>query len=165
MLIEWFNKKKRVNSMNKILTLLALVLFSFSAMADHHGAAAGEVRDAVNAFNGAYANNKANDYFGYYSDDASLYWDGARQDLSAYREQWASMIDAGGAVEKNDLSDIQVKVMPGGDIVLATYFIDYRLRTPDGEVSELKAFESDVWQKIDGAWKVVSLHYDEIAPE
>ena len=29
----------------------------------------------------------------------------------------------------------------------------------------VKAFETDVWQKIDGAWKVASLHYTEIAPE
>ena len=55
--------------------------------------------------------------------------------------------------------------MPGGDVAVASYFIDYRLRTPDGEVTELKAFESDVWQKIDGAWKVVSLHYTEILPD
>ena len=75
------------------------------------------------------------------------------------------MVGAGGAVEKNELSDIQVKVMPGGDVATASYFIEYRLRSPDREVSETKAFESDVWQKIDGAWKVVSLHYTAIPPE
>ena len=167
MLIESNTNKvnKRANHMNKILTCLAIALISFPAMADQHGAAANEVRDAVKAFNAAYATNKVDDYFGYYIDESSLYWDGARQKVSAYHEQWSQMIDAGGAVEKNDLSDIQVKVMPGGDVVLATYFIDYRLRTPDGEVIESKAFESDVWQKVDGAWKLTSLHYTEIPTE
>jgi hypothetical protein len=33
---------------------------------------------------------------------------------------------------------------------------------PDGAVTSTKAFETDVWQKIDGAWKVVGLHYSEI---
>jgi ketosteroid isomerase-like protein len=151
--------------MNKILTCLAISLISFSAMADQHGGAANEVKNAVEAFNGAYATNKVDDYFSYYTDDASLYWEGARQNLSAYHEQWAGMIEAGGGVEKNDLSDIQVKVMPGGNIAIASYFVDYRLRTPDGEVIESKAFESDVWQKVDGAWKLTSLHYTEIPTE
>ena len=30
---------------------------------------------------------------------------------------------------------------------------------------EIEAFESGVWQKIDGRWQIVSLHYTEIAPE
>ncbi len=151
--------------MNKILTCLVAALISFSAMADQHSSADAAVRNAVKAFNGAYASNKVEDYFGHYADDASLYWDGARQKVSAYHDEWSALVNSGGAVEKNELSDIQVKVMPGGDVAVASYFIDYRLRTPDGEVTELKAFESDVWQKIDGAWKVVSLHYTEILPE
>ena len=65
-------------------------------------------------------------------------------------------------MEKNDLSDIRVQVMPGGDVAPANYFVDYRLRTPDGELSASKAFESEVWRKIDGEWKIVNLHYSEI---
>jgi ketosteroid isomerase-like protein len=159
-----YKPKKRAQNMNKILTCLAIALISFPAMADKHGAAGAEVKDALKAFNAAYATNNVDDYFKYYADDAMLYWDGARQDLSAYHEQWVAMIEAGGGVEKNELSDIQVKVLPGGDAVAASYFIDYRLRTPDGEVSEMKAFETDVWLKIGGAWKLVSLNYTEITP-
>jgi len=151
--------------MNKILTCFAAALISFSAVADQHSSVGAEVRDVVKAFNGAYATNDVEGYFSHYTDDAMLYFYGARQKVSAYHEEWAAMVDAGGAVEKNELSDIQVKVMPGGDVATASYFIEYRSRAPDGEVSEAKAFESDVWQKIDGAWKVVSLHYTEIPPE
>lgn len=151
--------------MNKFLTCLAAVLISFSALAEQHSATEAEVRDAVKAFNGAYASNDVEGYFNHYADDAMLYFFGARQDVSVYHEEWAAMVDAGGAVEKNELSDIRVQVLPGGNAAVASYFIDYRLRTPDGEVSGAKAFESDVWQKIDGAWKVVSLHYTEIPPE
>ncbi len=157
--------KEGTNSMYKILTCLVAALISYSAMADHHNSADAAVRNAVKAFNGAYASNKVEDYFSHYTDDAMLYWDGARQKVSAYHEGWTELIAAGGAVEKNELSDIQVKVMPGGNAAVATYFTDYRLREPDGEIVALKAFETDVWQKIDGAWKVVSLHYTEIPPE
>jgi ketosteroid isomerase-like protein len=157
--------KERANSMNKILTCLVAALISFSAMADQHSSPDAAVRNAVKAFNGAYAVNNVEDYFNHYTDDALLYWSGARQKVSAYHEEWTELVDAGGAVEKNELSDIQVKVMPSGNVAVASYFIDYRLREPDGEVIATEAFETDVWQKIDGAWKVVSLHYTEIPPE
>ena len=38
-------------------------------------------------------------------------------------------------------------------------------RSPEGETGVARAFETDVWQRIDGEWKVVSLHYTEITPE
>lgn len=151
--------------MNKILIFISAALLSFSAVADQHSAVEAEVREAVKAFNGAYAGNDVEGYFSHYADDAMVYFLGARQKVSAYHEEWAAMIDAGGAVEKNELSDIQVRVLPGGDAAIASYFIDYRLRTPDGEIAGSKAFESDVWQKIDGNWKIVALHYTEFAPQ
>lgn len=159
------NFKKRANTMNKILACLVAVLLSFSAVADQHSAVEAEVRDAVKSYNGAYGGNKVEAYFSHFADDADLYWYGARQQLSAYHEEWSALVEGGGGVEKNELSDIQVRVLPGGNAAVATYFIDYRLRAPDGEVTETQAFETDVWQKIDGAWKVVSAHYTEIAPE
>lgn len=151
--------------MNKILTCLVVILISFSALAEQHSATEAEVLAAVKAFNGAYAGNDVEGYFSHYTDDAMLYFFGARQKVSAYHEEWAEMVTAGGAVEKNELSDIQVRVLPGGDAAIASYFIDFRMRASDGEAVEAKAFESDVWQKIDGAWKVVALHYTEISPE
>lgn len=148
--------------MNKILSCLAIALIAFPAMADQHGAADAAVRSAIKAFNGAYADNDMKEYFSYYADDPTLYWQGARQDLSAYREEWTAMVDAGGGVEKSDLSDLQVRVLPGGDAAVATYVVDYRLRWADGEIYESALFEFDVWQKIDGEWKVVSLTFSEI---
>lgn len=50
-----------------------------------------------------------------------------------------------------------------GDAIV--YFVDYRLRTPDGNVSASKAYESEVWQNIDGSWRIVNLHYSEIPDE
>ncbi|MGD8359293.1 MAG: hypothetical protein PVG42_14660, partial [Lysobacterales bacterium] len=65
--------------MKRILTCLAALLISLPAMADPSDTAEAAVRDAVKAFNAAYAENRVDDYFGYYADDASLYFYGARQ--------------------------------------------------------------------------------------
>jgi ketosteroid isomerase-like protein len=75
------------------------------------------------------------------------------------------MIAAGGGVEKNDMSDLRVQILASGDVAVTTYFVDNRTRSADGEVESIRAFETDVWQKIDGAWKVVSLHYSLLLPE
>jgi ketosteroid isomerase-like protein len=151
--------------MNRILICTAMLFLSVAAAADHHGAARAEVRDAVTAFNAAYAENRVDDYFGFYADDAAVYFYGARQDVAAYRDEWQEMIAAGAGVEKNELSDLRIQVMPGSDVAVATYFVDYRFRAPEGEVSEARAFESDVWRKADGDWKLVNLHYSEIGPQ
>ena len=150
--------------MKKMLIFLAATLIAFPAYAQQSGSAASEVRAAVEAFNGAYGGNRVDEYFGFYADNAALYFYGERQSVSAYHEEWAETIAAGGRVEMNQLSDIQLKVLPGGEAVVASYFIDYRMRAPDGSISTAKAFESDVWQKIDGDSKIVSLHYSEISP-
>jgi ketosteroid isomerase-like protein len=147
--------------MKKMLICLVAALISYPAVAQQSDA---EVRNVVIAFNEAYADNRVEDYFRYYVDDAMLYFYGARQTVAGYHEEWAAMVLAGGVVEKNELSDIRVRVLPGGDAALATYFVDYQMRAPDGAVSVAKSFESDVWQKIDGEWKVVGLHYSEILP-
>jgi ketosteroid isomerase-like protein len=151
--------------MKKRITVLAASLISFAALAAHHGSAEDEVRAAAEAFDTAYTTNDIEGYFGYYADDATVYFSGARQDMSAYYKEWSAMIDAGGGVEVNDMSDLVIQMMPGGEVAIATSFIDNRTRTAEGEVSTVRAFETDVWQKIDGEWKVVSLHYSEIEPD
>jgi len=151
--------------MKKLLTFLLAASFSVSALAGHHDSTETEVRDAVEAFNTAYATNDVETYFGFYAEDATAFWYGERQVIATYYEEWTAMIDAGGGVEKNDISDLQVQIMPSGDVAVSTTFVDNRTRSPEGEVTEAKAFETDVWQKIDGEWKIVSLHFSEIAPE
>jgi hypothetical protein len=54
-----------------------------------------------------------------------------------------------------------VQLLPGGGVAIVTSFIDNRTRYPDG-ISEERAFETDVWQKVDGAWKIISLHYSAV---
>jgi ketosteroid isomerase-like protein len=151
--------------MKKLLICLAAVLITTSTMAEHHKSAEADVYAAVKAFNAAYASNDVEGYFDNYTDDATLYFYGARQIVADYHEEWTAMVDAGGAVEKNDISDVQVQVMPGDEVAVATYFVANATRSPDGETAVARAFESDVWQKIEDEWKIVSLHYTEIAPE
>jgi len=157
-------KIKKGESMRKFLSCIVIALMSFSASAEHHGAEHADLHAAIKAFDHAYATNDVETYFGFYAEDATVYFYGARQDVSAYHEEWIALMEAGGGVEMNEMSDLVVQVMPAGDVAIATSFVDNRTRAPDGSTSTVKAFETDVWQKIDGDWKIISLHYSDIPP-
>ena len=152
--------------MRKILSCFVVVLMSFSAMADNHGAENADLHAAIKAFDHAYATNDVEGYFSFYADDATVYFgDDARVNVADYHEMWIGLMAAGGGVELNEMSDLQVQVLPGGDVAIATSFIDNRTRSPDGTTSTSKAFETDVWQKVDGKWQIISLHYSGISAE
>ena len=153
--------------MKKVLIVLAATCISFSVLADQtNSSAATEVTNAVKAFNKAYETNDVEGYFNHYANDAMLYFYGDRWEVSTYHEYWkTAVVGAGGGVEKNMQSDLQVKVTSGGDTAIAAYFVENRSRSPEGEINEEKAYESDVWQKIDGVWKIISMHYSVIPPE
>ncbi|WOJ94809.1 nuclear transport factor 2 family protein [Congregibacter variabilis] len=151
--------------MKKIVTGFAIALMSLSVLADHHGAKDADLHAAIKAFDHAYAVNDIESYFGFYADDATVYVGDGRVNLAEYRQMWTELMASGGGVELNEMSDLQVQVMADGGAAVATSFIDNRTRWPDGSVTTSRAFETDVWQRIAGEWKVVSLHYSEISPE
>ena len=152
--------------MKKLLITLITLFISFSVHADHHhSTAATEVRNATDAFNLAYEVNDVDGYFDMYAEGAMLYFYGNRWEVSNYYDYWKKMIGAGGGVEKNTATDVQVKVAPGGNTAVVGAFIENRSRSPEGDINEEKGYETEVWQKIDGAWKIISLHYSVIAPE
>ena len=149
-------------SMRSLVSCFVTVLMSACAMAGQPGSENVDLHAAIRAFDRAYANNNVEKYFSLYADNATVYFGGARQDVAAYHEMWTALMEAGGGVELNEMSDLQVQVMPSGDVAIATSFIDNRTRAPDGTKSSSKAFETDVWQKIDGQWKIISLHHSGI---
>lgn len=152
--------------MKKILSYFVIVLMSFTTMAELHAAENVELHAAIKAFDHAYATNDVEKYFSYYASGAKVYFGGAeRVDVDAYHEMWTALMEAGGGVELNQMSDLQVQVMPGGDFAIATSFIDNRTRAADGTTSTSRSFETDVWQKIDGKWKIVNMHYSGISAQ
>lgn len=151
--------------MNRIISCMIIALLSFSAAAEQHSEVPENLYAAIKAFDHAYATNDTDTYFDYYAEDATVFYSGDRQDLAAYEESWPQFMQAGGGVEKNEMSDLKVQVLDSGNVAIATSFIDNVTRSPDGTKTAIRAFETDVWQRINGEWKVVSLHYTELPAE
>ena len=151
--------------MKNLILSIVLSAIPLFASAGNHEAVESEVLGLGKAFNDAYANNEVDTYFSFYARDVTLYFFGERQSLEKYKKEWHEIVAAGGGVKRNDISDMQVQVLPGGESAVATYFVGNQTRSADGEVTAAKAFETDVWQKVHGEWKIISLHYSEITSE
>ena len=152
--------------MRKVLNCIVILFMPFSAMAEHHGEENTDIHAAKKVFEDAYATNDVEKYFSFYADDAKIYFGGAaRGEVAPYHKMWTALMAAGGGVELNKLTDLKIDVVPSGDVAVATSFIDNRRRELDGTRVTAKAFQTDVWQKIDGKWKIISLHYSEFSAE
>jgi ketosteroid isomerase-like protein len=55
---------------------------------------------------------------------------------------------------------MRVQMSPSGDAATATYAVDVVTRQADGKKTREKAWETDVWYKRDGKWKLVHVHYN-----
>ncbi len=111
-------------------------------------------------FNGAYERNELDAYFSYFADDVTMWFESGRVNLADYKKDWYALIKAGGGVEKNALSDVRVQVSPTGETAIATYRLDVLTRQADGKKTKEQAYETDVWFKRDGKWKLAHAHYN-----
>jgi len=111
-------------------------------------------------WNDAYGANDLPKYFAAYADDAVLIFDGERSTLADYRKSWTASVASGNRLESVKLADLVIHGAPSGDTVVASYQLEVRTRHPAGKATDdERYFETDVWQKRAGAWKVVHVHY------
>lgn len=144
----------------KHLALLALLFAALpSASIANAGAVEQQIRANERAMNDAYAANDLDKYFGFYADGMSAIFFNERTTLPAYRKSWTDSVHAGNIVKAVKLDDMQVHVLPAGDVAIASYRIDVTNQRANGAVATEKAFETDVWARHKGAWKVVHVHY------
>lgn len=143
-----------------ILTLLSqCVALSPVWGAVGEGDPVAEVQAQVIAFNRAYEMNELDDYFSYYCDNATMWINTDFVNIAEYRKDWYALIEAGGSVQKNTVSEIRVQAGPGGDSAVASYRLEIETRQPAGEITSDQAQETDTWFRSDGKWCVAHLHY------
>lgn len=118
-----------------------------------------EIRALVVEFNDAYLQNELDKYFDFYSDDATLWFNSGRSTLASYRNSWYKLIDSGGGVRKNTISDIRIQMSPSGDAAVATYQVEVQTEYPGNRLNSQQAHETDVWFKTADGWRVSHVHY------
>jgi len=118
-----------------------------------------EVSKAVIDFNRSYEVNDLDTYFGFYADGATMWFNNDFVAIADYKKDWYQLVESGGGVEKNTLSDLKVTVSPSGDAAVAAYRLEVHTRQPDGQITRDQSKESDTWFNYEGQWKIAHLHY------
>src|ERR1700704_4915604 len=114
-------------------------------------------------FNAAYAANDLDKYFGYYSDDAILWFPEGRTDIPSYKKEWTAFIKSGGKILACTMSDKHLRFSPQSDTAIASYLLHVKTQAKDKKVTDEVYQETDVWFKAAGGWKVAHVHYSPAA--
>lgn len=109
--------------------------------------------------NAAYAANDLPKYFSYYADDLRALLPEGATTLPEYKKSWTDFIRSGGAILSFTYSDLQIQVSPGADAAVATYIARVRTKNPGKDPTDERYFETDVFFKRGGHWKIVEVHY------
>jgi uncharacterized protein (TIGR02246 family) len=117
-----------------------------------------EIVALEDAMNNAYAANDLPKYFGFYAEDVSAIFYNERTTLPAYRTMWTAAVRTD-PIEAVSTHDMQVRVSAAADVAIASYRIDVRTAHAKGPATDEHAFETDIWERRDGAWKVVHVQY------
>jgi ketosteroid isomerase-like protein len=149
---------KIINSL-LLPALLALPLVGWAAETKNSEAIEQQVTEQVEAFNRAYEVNDMDAYFSFYQEGATMWFNTDFVAIADYQKDWIQMIEQGGGVEQNTLSDLRVTVGPNGDAAVASYRLEVVTRMPDGKRTRDNSQESDTWFKKDGEWRIAHLHY------
>ena len=149
--------------MRKQLALIAIVAVASFCGAARAASTGDQIRQLETDFNAAYAKNDLPTYFSYYADDfRGLFPDGPTT-LDAYRKEWTASVKAGNVLVAFTYTDMQVQVSPSEDAAVATYRATANMHYVGKAPVDEKYFETDVWFKRGGVWKVVEVHYSPAA--
>jgi len=152
------------------LALLALLALPATARAETavQTAAANEVRAMIGKVAEAYAANDYETYFSFFDDDIMI-WNGpnARWVKQDYVTRWSKAINDGGGVSSLAVEDLQLRVSPAGDSVIATFampVISRKNGEPAAAEPTVIYHMSEAWFKRDGRWSMSHMHWSARVP-
>jgi calcium/calmodulin-dependent protein kinase (CaM kinase) II len=111
----------------------------------------------------AYRENDLETYWSFYADDLTQIWDTGYVSLEQYKQEWTALVAGGGGVVDTRSQDMRIHVGPTGDSAIVTYLTVARYRGTNGNESEGRFYETDVWFRRDGRWQIVHYHFSSAA--
>jgi ketosteroid isomerase-like protein len=143
-------------------TMSALCLFIAllsGASVDASERSEAEILKLEQDFNAAYAENQLDKYFGFYADDAVLWFPEGRTDIPSYKKEWTAFLKTGAHIQSGVLSDEHIRLSPDGDCAIASYVLHLKTVGTDKKIADELYQESDVWFKTPTGWKISHVHY------
>jgi ketosteroid isomerase-like protein len=111
----------------------------------------------------AYRENDLETYWSFYADDLTQIWDTGYVSFEQYKQDWTALVEGGGGVMDSRSQDVRVHVGPAGDTAIVTYLAIARYRGTNGNETEGRFYETNVWFRRDGRWQIVHYHFSSAA--
>lgn len=125
-----------------------------------------ELRSAIKTFYDAFFAQDWDVYYTFISEDIVLIdKSGDVMDLAEYEARAAQDAELLGELQTDsfDFAEVDVRLAPDGNSGIAYSRLPYLYRNSEGKETNITFAETNVWWKIDGSWKVVHIHYPEVA--
>jgi ketosteroid isomerase-like protein len=130
--------------------------------------ASAEVEALVRKVAAAYAVNDLPAYFSYFDDDIMI-WNGpnARWVKQDYVTRWTKVVGEGGGVSSLSVDDLQLRVSPKGDAVIATFAMPVVGRKgglPAATEPTVIYHMTEAWFKHGSRWSMAHMHWSARTP-
>lgn len=130
--------------------------------------ASAEVEALVRKVAAAYAVNDLPAYFSYFDDDIMI-WNGpnARWVKQDYVTRWTKVVGEGGGVSSLSVDDLQLRVSPQGDAVIATFAMPVVGRKgglPAATEPTVIYHMTEAWFKKGSRWSMAHMHWSARTP-
>jgi ketosteroid isomerase-like protein len=123
-----------------------------------------ELRKAIRRKNDAYRAGDIAGYFKAYAPDISVYFAGSLMNFEEMRRLTEAQFAGGGKLLEYQIADSDhIAVSAAGDAATVSYPWRERFRFGDGRVTDTEYYETNVWYRRNGEWRMVHIHITTVA--
>jgi ketosteroid isomerase-like protein len=106
-----------------------------------------------------WVQRRADAYLSYYWDDALLFTVDQRIALPELRRAFVALLASGGGPLTIELPEVDnIVISSGGDAATTTFEWRARSRSEDSIDTDRTYYETDVWYRRNGVWKIIRMH-------
>lgn len=117
-----------------------------------------ELRGIMRRLPEIYRSGDVQGYLAHYAPDISAFYSGALMSSDEARKFLTSLFEGGGKTLDFQIGDPKMQFSESGDAAIVSYPWRERFQFNDGLQTDTEYFETDVWLRRNGEWKIANVH-------
>jgi ketosteroid isomerase-like protein len=121
-----------------------------------------ELQAIIRKLPAIYRSGDIDSYLEHYAPDISAYYSGTAMTAIEAHQFIKSLFEGGGKTVKFEMTSPLVQFDESTEAAIVSYRWREHFRFNDGHETDTEYYESDVWYRRDGKWKIVNVHQSTI---
>ena len=117
-----------------------------------------ELRGIMRRLPEIYRSGDVQGYLAHYAPDMSAFYSGTLLGSEGARKFLTSLFAGGGKTLDFQMGDLKMQFSEGGDAAIVSYPWRERFLFEDGHETDTDYYETDVWLRRNGEWKIANVH-------